>query len=79
MVHSRYFFFFLFCLFCLIFHFEWRLPTLNLLFIVNSMNVQYDAILAKVICGVIDVSMCAGKHTQSVGLGGSIADDLWRR
>lgn len=45
-------FFVLFCLFCLIFH-QSRLPTLNLLFIVNSMNVQYDAILAKIICGVI--------------------------
>lgn len=30
-------------------------------------------------CNCSDVSMCADKQTQSVGLGGSIADDLWRR
>lgn len=45
--------FLFFCLFCLIFYLESRLPTLNLLFIVNAMNVQSDAIPAKIICGVI--------------------------
>lgn len=39
--------FFWFFKFCLIFYLESRLPTLNFLFIVNAMNVQYDTILAK--------------------------------
>lgn len=64
------FFLFVFLKFCLIFYLESRSPTLNTLFIVNAMNVQYDAILAKnfpITCGVI-VQMFRCVQIPSVGL-----------
>lgn len=39
--------------FFFLFYLESTLLTLSFLFIVNAMNVQYDAILAKIIRGVI--------------------------